>query len=273
MSGAMHSTERQTAEGTVSSEVPEQPRLPLDWGNPVLSQPTLTDWGDASALATGFDYARCSRIFGHRIGRGPLVIAWDTNILIDYQEHGDALWNEDVLPEVDIKYRDELEALQTLVMGLFWWRSVVIRLSDRHLQDDGGKPLPSDRHGRRSTAVRKLAEATSLTIEPVDAGVDRSRSGSVTSPDDLLKGFPTGHDRVLVADAMRAGCHVFLTRDEGILKASAGVWPHIAVLRPSELVRELAGHGELSFETSSVARHAVFPDLLRLAKIIEALGA
>jgi hypothetical protein len=183
MSRTVHSTERQIAEETASPDVPEVPRLPLDWGNPVLSQPTLTDWGDDSALAAGFDYARCSRIFGHRVGRGPLVIAWDTNILIDYQEHGDALWNEDVPPEVDIKYHDELEALQTLVVGLFWWRSVVIHLSDCHLLDDGGKPLPSDRHAQRSTAVRKLPEAMSLTIEPGAAEVDRSSSGSVTSPD------------------------------------------------------------------------------------------
>ena len=39
----------------------------------------------------GFFYENCPEIFLGRVGYGPLRVAWDTNVLIDYAEFGDLM--------------------------------------------------------------------------------------------------------------------------------------------------------------------------------------
>ena len=60
-------------------------------------------------------------MFLGRTGQGPLRLAWDTNILIDYEVHGKAMWEENDQPfEPDIakdEYREELLTLQVIVQA------------------------------------------------------------------------------------------------------------------------------------------------------------
>lgn len=63
-----------------------------------------------------FFYEHNPRLFLGRRGRGPLRIACDTNLLIDYFEHGRALWEGKSLPElVPGAWGEELEGLQIIM--------------------------------------------------------------------------------------------------------------------------------------------------------------
>ena len=72
-----------------------------------------------------FEYERAPYLFLGRRGRGPLHIAWDTNLLIDYFQYGRALWNREI--DIGAPYSDELEALQ-LVMSLWVIRDIRFRV-------------------------------------------------------------------------------------------------------------------------------------------------
>jgi hypothetical protein len=62
-----------------------------------------------------FVYASATAIFGRRRGRGPLFIAWDTNLLLDYFNFGSSLWQGRDLPDhLEEEYTGELEGLQFL---------------------------------------------------------------------------------------------------------------------------------------------------------------
>lgn len=256
----------------------EQLVLPLDLdslelqpGSHLRPRILARKFGDGEWPA-GFDYGRCPRVFGSHAGRGPLVLCWDTNILIDYQQFREALWNEDELPDVDDKYRHELGAIRTLVTGLFPFRDVLLLVGDVHMEDHGSGLSPSRRNRRRYT-ISKLNAALELSVDAHDAGSAQRTVLPAGAGGAQLDRLPPGQDRALVAAAIDGGCHAFITRDDGILGRSADLWPQIAPVRPTDLVDALREAGELSFATSSVLLGAPFPDLGRVAMVIEAIGA
>lgn len=80
--------------------------------------------GTPVAEGPHFVYQDNPRLFLGRRGRGPLRVAWDTNLLIDYFEHGRALWENKSLPElVPGTYGEELEGLQ-IVMAVWILRDI-----------------------------------------------------------------------------------------------------------------------------------------------------
>ncbi len=63
-----------------------------------------------------FEYEPTKDLFFGRHGRGPLVVVWDTNLLIDYFDHGRALWAGESLPDIlPSDQGDQLEALQVIM--------------------------------------------------------------------------------------------------------------------------------------------------------------
>jgi hypothetical protein len=62
---------------------------------PEPSQYSLAPIDNPCPEGGGFFYENCREVFLGRIGYGPLRMAWDTNILIDYAEFGDLMWAED----------------------------------------------------------------------------------------------------------------------------------------------------------------------------------
>src|SRR5207248_614419 len=82
-----------------------------------------------------FVYAQGQRLFLGRRGRGPLRIAWDTNLLIDYFQHGRALWNGDCMTDLVPGVRgEELEGLQ-IVMATWVIRDIRFYIPRRVLRD------------------------------------------------------------------------------------------------------------------------------------------
>ena len=71
---------------------------------------------DQVPVGPEFVYDSASAIFEGRSGQGPLFIAWDTNLLLDYFNFGSSLWQGRDLPdELGAEYTGELEGLQFLV--------------------------------------------------------------------------------------------------------------------------------------------------------------
>src|SRR5580693_6006369 len=72
--------------------------------------------GDQVPAGPEFVYDSAPGIFGRRRGGGPLFIAWDTNLVLDYFNFGSSLWQGHSLPdELGDEYTGELEGLQFLV--------------------------------------------------------------------------------------------------------------------------------------------------------------
>jgi hypothetical protein len=85
----------------------------------------------------GFFYENCPKVFLGRIGYGPLRMAWDTNILIDYAQFGDLMWEEDHEfnpPTSEPRYRGELVALNTIIQ-LWMMRDIRVRAPERQIED------------------------------------------------------------------------------------------------------------------------------------------
>lgn len=98
----------------------EQLRIPYDWDSIERRWvPNVVPLDLTGCWPAGFDYGRTPAVFGGRHGRGPLVVAWDTNALIDYLTHGRVMWDEDGPPKVGGEYGEELVALEALVTAVF----------------------------------------------------------------------------------------------------------------------------------------------------------
>lgn len=83
---------------------------------------------DEQTEGGGFLYKNCPELFLGRAGYGPLRVAWDTNVLIDYAEFGDLMWEDDNFgpPISEPYYREELVALDTLI-HLWMMRNIRVR--------------------------------------------------------------------------------------------------------------------------------------------------
>ena len=192
-----------------------------------------------------FEYAACPDVFLGRRGRGPLRIAWDTNVLIDYAIHGQAMWDDEqpFAPDGGRKHVEELHALHA-VMQLWLIRDVRLHVF-RAQVDDAKRRLSDERRRERERQIDEIASALYClgheTVDPTD------EDAAVTSG--FLDWMTPSTDRDLVEAAITAGCHVFLTRDEDDILRHAGTlgsyW--LAALSPSQLIDRLAAAGELGF--------------------------
>lgn len=218
-----------------------------------------------------FVYEDGPELFLGRRGRGPLLLAWDTNLLIDYFEHGAALWRGDELPDAGDEYGLQLEALQ-LVIALWVLRDIRIVLLPASLSDARGQ-LAQERYAARRRAFGEFARAISLIADD-DAAPPQP---PLVLPDSALRAaaasVPRGGDRTLVEQAARAGAHVFLTRDSGVARAAPALRPFGLVLtKPQDLLELLAGAGALCCLLDP-ARHLnwPFPDLQRVTHLARAI--
>jgi hypothetical protein len=105
----------------------------------------------------GFDYADSPYLFGTRRGYGPLHIVWDTNLLIDYFQYGNALWE---FGEVPARANDELEAFQILT-PLWVVRDIRFHVLPRVIVD-ATKQLSPERRAQRVNAIERFAAALQL---------------------------------------------------------------------------------------------------------------
>ncbi|MFD5817806.1 hypothetical protein [Streptomyces sp. NPDC127038] len=172
---------------------------------------------------------------------GPLVVALDSNVLIDLQQHGTALMNDDSLPdevEADAAYLEELDGLAD-ILNVWLLRDIRFVVTPRSKTD--AKKVSERFLERRLPSIEALAE--SLAFQMGDWTISAPSDGPAPTPVGDESGLPEGADRDLVLEAQAIGAHVFLTRDRLVLDRTVLVGPAMALLSPAGLEAYLAAAG------------------------------
>lgn len=223
-------------------------------------------------VGPGFDYAACPHLFAGRRGYGPLDVVLDTNLLIDYFQHGRALWEGESLVGELGEYGEELEALQ-LIVAVWVIRELRFHVLPRVLVDAKRK-LSRERFAERANALENFAAALQLVGSEVDEEPVSSHARSLNGNAGFLRvlGRVPGEDRPFVADAVELDAHVFLTRDRGVLACRQALRPFgLLIASPGDLLEQLAASGALHCLMVPDAAYWPLPDQARVAHLIRAL--
>lgn len=196
----------------------------------------------------GFDYKRLPGLFLGEPGGGPLFIGWDTNILIDWADYGQELLfhGDGRVVASDPAHEEELVALGAFMQ---FWLTRDIRIRVFPVQgSDSRKTLSIARDSVRRVQLAQITAA----LEHVD-GVEVPDAEEVDSASFPSSEIGKGTDGMIVDAAIRAGCHVLMTRDKQLLGYSPQARQVGLVLaRPSEVLDELVSAGELPLSTDVV---------------------
>lgn len=191
-------------------------------------------------------------------------VALDTNILIDYAQFGHLIWDEDyefAPPITEGRYLEELHALNTLVL-LSEARDIRFRAPQRQIHD-ARRALDEEQWEIRARQLHHLLAA--LTCIQLDKEVLEN-----VRPFDVLPDGSTNSDwdASLVQEAIATGCHVFLTRDDGLRNRlfQCARDEFLVILSPAELQYALAGAGDLGWGGEGY----IFPDNHKILHLIRA---
>ena len=212
---------------------------------PEPNRNSLAPTDDPYLEGGGFFYENCPEIFLGRIGYGPLRIAWDTNILIDYADFGDLMWEEDREfdpPISEARYRDELVALDT-IMQLWMMRDIRIRVPHRQIFDAQRELDEAEWELRERQVHHFLAALRCINL-------DTQILDNVQPFDALPEGSTSDEwDESLVLEAIETGCHAFLTRDSRLCRRLDRMARQscLVIISPTNFRRALAAVGELGF--------------------------
>ena len=225
---------------------------------------SLAPADDGCLEGGGFFYEYCSEVFLGRVGYGPLRVAWDTNILIDYAQFGHLIWDEDREfdpPVFEARYLEQLHALNTIVR-FSEVRDIRARAPQRQIYD-AKRSLSEDQWEIRAIQLHHLL--ASLTCIELDKDIHDN-----VQPFDLLPEGSTNSewDESLVQEAIATGCHVFLTRDDN-LRNRLGPDARkrfLAVMAPADLQQALAEAGDLGWGGDGY----MFPDDHKILHLIRA---
>jgi hypothetical protein len=193
----------------------------------------------------GFFYENCPEVFLGRTGYGPLRMAWDTNILIDYAEFGDLMWEEDRAfdpPVSEPRYREELIALDTIVQ-LWMMRDIRVRAPERQIFDAKRELDKAQWELRERQLHHFLAALTCIEL-------DKEVLENVQPFDPLPDGTTSDEwDESLVLEAIETGCHVFLTGDRRLRRRlhRPARESFLVIMSPSDLQQALAEAWELGW--------------------------
>jgi hypothetical protein len=168
---------------------------------------------------------------------GPLVVALDSSILIDLQEHGRALVDGEA-PYGDAEYQEELGALGLLI-DMWLLRDIRFIATPRSRTD--AKRMTERFIATRGPAIDALAE--SLAFQYGDRTVAVPSDFEDLFPRGEIRGLPDSADRDLVAEAQSVGAHVFLTRDHAILDKAVVTGAGLAIMAPTSLAGALTHAG------------------------------
>jgi hypothetical protein len=170
-----------------------------------------------------------------------LVVAVDSNVLIDLQQHGAALINDEPLPDpvaADVAYARELSGLADL-LNLWLLRDIRFVVTPRSKTD--AKKVTERFLERRLPLINSLAD--SLAFQVGNWSVPAPSHGPSPPPVGEVTGLPDGADRDLVLEAQAVGAHVFLTRDRLVLERAELAGLPMALLPPQGLMAELLAGG------------------------------
>ncbi|SRR6266496_990955 len=222
-----------------------------------------------------FAYHTAPDVFLGRQGYGPLYVVWDTNLLIDYFQFGSLLWQGADLPDyVEEEYKGELEGLQFL-LSLWAMRDIRFVILPQSI-NDAKKKLSSQRRHERIQAFDEFVAALRLMGWSPDGMEVPSREGLLILPDSLLEdalvAIPAGFDRNLVRAAVPCGVHVFLSRDDRVLKARSKMRLFgLSLASPLDLFEWLLGNGSYYCFLELRYAHWPLPDQQRVGHLIQAL--
>jgi hypothetical protein len=212
---------------------------------PMPNRYSLAPPDDGSLEGGGFIYEHCPAVFLGRTGYGPLRMAWDTNILIDYAEFGDLMWEEDVEfdpPIAEPRYRRELIALDKIIQ-LWMMRDIRVRAPQRQIYDAQREMDEAQTELR----VRQLDQfLAALTCIQLDKEVLENVTPFDTLPDESTS---DEWDESLVLEAAATGCHVFLTCDRRLRRRLEQIARElfVVIMSPSDFTQALAGAGQLGW--------------------------
>ena len=226
----------------------------------------------AQVIGPDFAYDTSPALFAGRTGRGPLRIALDTNLLIDYFEYGRTMWSGESLAELHPgEYGEHLEALQ-LILAVCVLRDVELIMLKESLHDTRGERVASHRDQRNRNGWAEFYRA--LTHSPYHHEDDSAARSKLPSwmIDRVIETVPKGGDQRLVRAALQDGAHVYLTRDKGVLRASSRLGAFgLSVMPPGDLLEALSMYGALNFLWDPASLYWPLPDQEKVAHMIWAL--
>jgi hypothetical protein len=197
----------------------------------------------------GFCFEAIPDIALGRKGCGPLCIALDTSVLINFMKFGRLMLDDGLVAGVSGVDGDVL-ALGNL-LSLWMSRSIRFHLSPLNVED-AKRSLANDQREERERALFGLTAAiTCHNGSDLDWSV-RSDSGDQLEFDldlrselqDIIAGLPNGYDRRLVREALAQEHHVFLTCDKRLVNRSAKLAQFgLLVCLPSQLMTMFARNG------------------------------
>lgn len=156
-------------------------------------------------------------------GDAPLLVALDTNVLIDLVSNADAVIGEEPTP--DLAYGRQLAALGDL-LEIWMVRDVRFVPLLRSLNDSARGPLSPARARVRRRTLDAVAEA--LSFQTDDWEWDWAAENLWQPPRSVAPSLIPGEaDRTLVEAATALRCDVFLTRDERVMAANGHVAVHL----------------------------------------------
>lgn len=233
---------------------------------------------DDTSEGGGFQYEDCPRVFSGRNGYGPLRLAWDTNILIDYAKYGHLVWadGEPDFPVEGEHYQEELNALRE-IMNLWLLRDIRIRMPFRQI-DDAKLRLDNKPEELWEKEIEKFSNTqatrlwqleqfhSALSCINLDAEIDGNVDPFATLPDESTN---DEWDESLLEEAIATGCHVFLTGDRKLKKRLDRMAhdSYVAILSPTSLLDSLAEADELSL--AKIGQY-LMPDSHKFVHIMEA---
>jgi hypothetical protein len=208
--------------------------------------PLPPDPHDHPPIGPDFQYGDGPNLFLGRRGRGPLHVVLDTNLLLDYFQHGRAMWEQDVALNAVGEYGAELEALQ-LAIALWVLRDIRFYILPQVLADAKTK-LTEERLAHRWRALTEFSKALSIVAAGEGEHDPIAHHGPLILPDRelqrVLRCVPEGGDRMLVQAAVRRRAHIFLTRDKKVLACKDSLKPFgLLLASPGDLLEELVACG------------------------------
>ncbi len=189
-----------------------------------------------------FSYVATPQLFGDRMGWGPMRVAWDTNVLIDYVTNLVLYRDGDVFEPpagLDEEYAEELVALVAF-MQIWMMRDIRIYVTGAQLSD--GRLSRARRRARQDPLLEVAAALECLRHEPPGRLLDEIQAPTPGLPRGLTKA-----DRHIVSESLRLRCHVLLTRDEDdiLTRRNALMAFGLAALRPTEWLDAMVAPDEL----------------------------
>ena len=242
----------------------------------IIARAGLTGSGTSNprmrVIGPDFDYRESSLMFAGRVGRGPLRVAMDTNLLIDYFEHGHAMWAGESVAKAHVgEYGEHLEALQ-LILAVWVLRDIEFVMLKESLRDSKRRKLAPHLDKRNRKAWMEFYSA--LTHSP-HYSADRADAAQRLHPrlvDRVIEAVPAGGDQRLVRAALNDGAHVYLTRDKGVVRASAQLRAvGLSVMTAGDLLEALSLYGALNFLGDPTSLYWPLPDQEKVAHVIWAL--